>query len=91
MNCHAVFSDDRNMVDVNDDETVSLCIGSIHGETYTWTTLEPEEAIALGNALVAAGAEAAAQCCGEGCLEAATEFEDESPSLFVVDDMPPEL
>jgi hypothetical protein len=74
MNPRTIYQDERNMVDVEGDGTVRLCIGSFHGETFTWATLEPDEAVELGNALVAAGAEAGAQCCAEGCCEPATEF-----------------
>ena len=84
MNARTVFQDERNMVDVDDNCTVHLCIGSYHGETFTWTNLDPHEAVALGRGLIAAGAEAGAQCCADGCMEAATEF----GPLRVVEDAP---
>ena len=80
-----VYRDERHTVDVSDHNHVALMIEAFHGETFFVNNLEPEEAIALGNALVAAGAEAGAQCCADGCSEVATEFGDTIPEDWTLD------
>lgn len=78
-----IYEDEMTAVDVTDFGMVGVAIEA-HGLTVTMV-YDPDEAVAIGNALIAAGAEAGAQCCAEGCCEPATEF---GPLHIVEDTLP---
>jgi hypothetical protein len=73
MNIKNIYEDEMTCVDVLDNGMAGLMIEA-HGLS-TSMIYDPDEAVAIGQALIAAGAEAGAQCCAEGCCEPATEFE----------------
>lgn len=85
MNIKTIYQDEMTSVDVLDNGMAGLMIEA-HGLNMSMI-YDPDEAVAIGQALIAAGAEAGAQCDCEGCFEAATEFEDSG--LRLVDDEEP--